>query len=289
MPAELIPAAQALSRIGSPAPRIAWQTMSAVDDSLESVAPITRLKVSAGIGGDSVERLLIWQAAQEALPRIDSLPLDISARVRLADELCHYHACRGSLDAAGGYPFLRAAKMATLRLFPAGALDWVISGIPRSWIFEAAKQSTIPEAAGLLWSIATRLGGLSPCFFLHAAPAPKNRALTIEKEALKAYHRVARCLELQPRIRGVIGHAWFFDPAAVRDQPHLEPLSRPFLKEGGTIATLGPAPSESWVLEGNATRKREYLAGTLQYRYGLAIWPREAALRWAKARPELAA
>jgi hypothetical protein len=289
MPAELRPAAQALTRIGSPAPQIAWQMLAAVNDSFESAAPIGRLKSSAGIGGDFIERLLIWQAAQEALPRVDFLALDVSARMRLAEELCHYHASRGSLDAGGGYPFIRAAKMATLRLFPAGPLDWVVSGIPWSWIFEAARKSSIAGAAGLAWSIATRLGGLSPCFFLHVAPSPKNRALVIEKEALKAYHRMARCLELQPRIRGIVGHAWFFDPAAVRDQPHLEPLSRPFVSEGGTIATLGPAPPESGVLEGNAARKREYLAGTLQYRYGLAIWPREAALRWAKARPELAA
>jgi hypothetical protein len=178
--------------------------------------------------------------------------------------------------------------MATLRLFPAGPLDWVVTGILRSWIFEAIRVSGPSGSARLLWFIVKRLGGLSPCFFLLVAPPPKNRALVIEKEALRAYHRMARCLELQPQMRGIIGHAWFFDPAAVRDQPHLEPLSRPFLSAGGTIATLGPAPPEFGVLEGNAARKREYLAGTLQYRYGLAIWPRDAALRWARAHPELA-
>jgi hypothetical protein len=288
MPAELLPAAEALTRIGRPASMIAWQMLASIGDSPESDAPVSGLKTSAGMSGDLIERLLIWQAAQEALPRVDSLPLDSSTRMRLADELCHYHAVRGSL-AAGGYPFIRAAKMATLRLFPAGPLDWVVSGIPRSWILEASRETGAAACVRMLWFIAWRLRGFSPCFFLHVAPPPKNRGLVLEKETLKAYYRMARCLECQPQMRGVIGHAWFFDPNAVRDQPHLEPLNRPFVSEGGTIATLGPAPPESGVLEGNAARKEEYLAGRLQYRYGLAIWPREAALRWAKAHPELAA
>lgn len=273
---------EALARIGSPPEKIAWDLLASIDDSPASVNPMKEVKAAAKVDGDLVERALIWYAAQQALPRIDTLLLDDSARARLASELRQYHAVRGSI-AAGAYPFVRAAKMATLRLYPAGPMDWVISGIPRSWVFEAAG-----GAPRLLWFIARRLRGFSPCFFMHVAPAPKNRALVLEKEVLKSYHRMARCLELQPRMRAIIGYAWFFDPAAVRDQPHLEALNRPFVAECGTIALLGPAPAESGVLEGNAARKQDYLEGKLQYRYGLAIWPRASALRWMKAHPELA-
>lgn len=289
MPPELVSAADALARIGRRASEAAWQMLASIGDLPGSAAPVRDLKASAGIeSGDLIERLLIWQAAREALPRVDSLPMDAWTRSRLADELWHYHTVRQNLE-VGGYAFVRAAKMATLRLFPAGPLDWVVSGIPRSFILEAARSAGALDCVRLIWFIATRLRGFSPCLFFHVAPYPKNRALVLEKEVLKAYHRMARELACQPRMRAIVGHAWFFDSAALRDQPHLEPLNRPFITEGGMIALLGPAPPESGVLEGNAARKQEYLAGRLQYRYGLAIWPRDAALRWAKAHPELAA
>ena len=99
---------------------------------------------------------------------------------------------------------------------------------------------------------------------------------------------MARSLALQPGVRALLAHAWFHDPAAVRDQPHLEVLSRPYLEHGGLIVPLAPAPATSGVLEGNAQRRADYLAGKVEYRYGFAIWPRAAAIRWANAHPELA-
>jgi hypothetical protein len=139
-----------------------------------------------------------------------------------------------------------------------------------------------------MWFIATLLRGFSPCFFSRP-PRPKSRALVLEKVVLSVSPDGALARDYQLRMRGIVGHAWFFDPAASRDQPYLEPLNRPFISEGGAIALLRPAPPECGVLEGNAARKEEYLAGRLQYQYGLAMWPRDAALRSAKAHPELAA
>jgi hypothetical protein len=85
-----------------------------------------------------------------------------------------------------------------------------------------------------------------------------------------------------------VGHAWFHDSAAVRDHPHLEVLNEPYVNHGGLTVLLSVAPVSSGVLEGNAPRKVDYLAGRLRYRYGLAMWPRNAAISWADAHPELA-
>jgi len=65
-------------------------------------------------------------------------------------------------------------------------------------------------------------------------------------------------------------------------------LSRPHLNRGGFIATLGPAPASSGVLEGDARRKADYVAGKIKYRHGIAIWPRAAAIQWAREHPDLA-
>jgi hypothetical protein len=283
LPPELSQAAEALARLGKPPELAAVELLAAIGDSPDTAQPVIDLKRSAGLDGDSLERLLIWHAAQSALPRIPSIAAPEWVRVRMRDELGQYHAAKASL-AAGEYGFTRAAKMATLRLFPAGPMDWEYSGIPRSWFL----QPPFPQNIRLAWFMAARVRGIAPCMVFHVAPYPKNRALVMEKEVLKSFHRMATALELHPRLRAIFGRAWFFDPQAVRDYPHLEALNRPFVQFGGARAVMEPAPPDCGVLEGNLARKRDYLEGKLQYRFGFAVWPRAAALRWARAHPELA-
>jgi hypothetical protein len=283
LPSALSHAAEALARVDRPAARIAGETLRKVEDGPQGAAAVEELKSLAGLQGDSLERLLLWHAAQTAHAGLGALPVDPWVRSRLGEDVSGFPTAAGSL-AAGSYAFSRAAKMATLRRFPAGPMEWEFSGIPRSWLLKQSPARNLQ----LLWFVATRLRGLAPCFFMHVAPYPRNRALVLEKEVLKSYHRMARALRLQPEIRAILGHAWFFDPAAVRDHPHLQALNRPFRESGGTIAVLDAAAADSGILEGNLARKRDYLEGKLQYRYGLAIWPRKAAIQWAEAHPELA-
>jgi hypothetical protein len=205
----------------------------------------------------------------------------LPVREKLGQDLRDLQARNVSM-AAGSYNFDRAARMATLRRFPAGPMEWEISGIPRSYFLHA----TFPANLRLFAFVVRHLKGLVPCFFIHVAPSPRNRALTVQKEVLRSYYQMARSLEFQPEVRAILGHAWFHDPAAVRDYPHLEPLNRPFVNHGGLITLLKPAPPDSGVLERNPQRSADYLAGKVQYRYGFAIWPRDAAIQWANAHPE---
>jgi hypothetical protein len=267
-----------LLRIGTRAEDVAWKLLN--DEA--NVGAIAALKKGAGLEGDEVERLLLWYAARQALPLIPSLPVAPSVHGRLDQDLRQLHAMNVSM-AAGSYHFDRAAKMATLRRFPAGPMEWEISGVPSSYILKAA----FPANLRLLAFVIFRLRGRRPCFFMHVAPTPRNRALSVPKEVLRAYYRMVRSMQLQPEVRALLAHAWFHDPAAVRDYPHLEVLNRPYVNDGGLITLLGPAPPSSGVLERNAQRSADYLAGKVQYKYGLAIWPRDAAIRWAHAHPEL--
>jgi len=272
----------ALKRIGTHAENVAWKLLHGVRDDEASILPVAALKKEAELEGDELERLLLWHATRQALPHIPSLPVDKSVRARLDQDLRQLHTMNVSM-VAGSYHFNRAAKMATLRRFPAGPMEWELSGIPRSFFTQAA----FPANLRFLAFVIFRLGGRAPCFFMHVAPAPRNRALSVPNEVLRAYFRMARSLQLQPDVRALLAHAWFHDPAAVLDYPHLEVLSRPYVNHGGLITLLGPAPLSSGVLEGNTQRSADYLAGRIQYRYGFAIWPRDAALRWADAHPEL--
>jgi hypothetical protein len=268
-----------LLRIGTRAEDVAWKLL---DNSEANVESIAALKKGAGLEGDEVERLLLWYAARQALPRVPSLPVDKSVRGRLDQDLRQLHAMNVSM-AAGSYHFDRAAKMATLRRFPAGPMEWELSGIPRSYFLKAAFPANLRFLAFAIF----RVRGLRPCFFMHVAPTPRNRALSVPKEVLRAYYRMVRSMQLQPEVRALLAQAWFHDPAAVRDYPHLEVLNRPYVNDGGLITLLGPAPPSSGVLERNAQRSADYMEGRVQYKCGFAIWPRNAAIRWADAHPEL--
>ena len=273
----------ALDRANQTAPELAWDLLIAASgDNSPAFAPISAIKSEGGLQGDELERLLLWHAAQQAVPRIAGLPIDASVKRMLEAEVPRLWAAKEAL-AVGSYAFDRAAKLATLRRFPAGPMEWEISGIPRSWVLRAG----LSDRLRLLACVA-RLGGFAPCFFMHVAPAPRNRGLSIEKQVLQAYYRMAGSLAWQPHVRALIACAWFHDPAAVKDYPHLKLLSLPYLTNGGLIVRLGPAGLDSGVVQGNAQRKADYEAGKVQYRYGLAIWPRKDALRWAQSRPELA-
>src|SRR5258708_12519417 len=96
-------------------------------------------------------------------------------------------------------------------------------------------------------------------------------------------------VELEKRVKGIRGSAWVHDPGAVADNPHLVWLNRPYLEEGGLIVNMGPAEAAAGFMEHNAQRKEEFESGKLRYRIGVALWPREAAIDWARRRPELEA
>jgi hypothetical protein len=281
-PEALRTAELALQRIGIRAEDRAWALLVGVREDDASIVPLATLKREAGLDGDGMERLLVWHAAQQALRRVPPLPIENWVRNRLAQDLNQLHAASESM-LAGSYHFNRAAKIATLRRFPAGPMEWELSGIPRSYFLQAE----FPANLRLLAFVLFRVGGRTPCFFMHVAPAPRNRALRVPKEVLRAYYRMARSLQLQPGVRALVAHAWFHDQSAVRDYPHLEVLNRPYVKHGGLITPLGPAPASSGVLEGDAQRRADYLAGKVQYKSGFAIWPRDAAIRWADSHPEL--
>jgi hypothetical protein len=206
----------------------------------------------------------------------DMLRVHPAVKSALDREFASYasSARRGApLWEAGTYSFVIAAKMATLRRFPAGPMDWEISGITRSWLMKMPWRDRLPA----LRIILIEMGGFAPVFFMHTASPPRNRALVLAKEVEKGYYLMARSLAFQPKIRGIVAESWFHDPAAVKDRPHLEALNGPY-RHGGFITTVGPATVN--------VPKAVKAAGRI-YQRGLAIWPRAKAIAWAEQRPQL--
>jgi hypothetical protein len=265
------------------------QLVAEVTDASMSQVRVAALKDEARragieVQGDAFERALLRFAAPDFEPRIANLPVDESVKRLLVEEYRFYTGpSRGTPLETGSHRFVTACKAISLRRFPAGPMDWEVSGFPCSWLLRVGKM----DLARITWFLAARAGGFRPMFVMHVARRPKNRGLLIEKEVLRAYHRMARSLQLQPSIKGILASAWFHDPAVVSENPHLEWLNRPYREEGGIIVTAGPAPADAGFMEHNTDRRQQFESGRLQYQIGVALWPRGAAIDWASRHPEL--
>jgi hypothetical protein len=173
-------------------------------------------------------------------------------------------------------------KIVTLRRFVAGQLHWERSGIPRSWIAKIMLRGS----PGILSFVARKLGGRAPIVFAHLA---WRRALVLrEKEHLKAYHRIARSIELQPDVRAFVAESWFHSPDTHRVSPHLAWLNTAIVENGGLVSVLGAAHADSGVFTGGAERRRLHEAGKFTPTTAVAIWPRAAMIDWAHRHPDLA-
>jgi hypothetical protein len=263
--------------------------VGAVTENPESQALIRALKeklqaAGNGFAADAFERALLRAAATETAPRIANLPVPEPVKKLLREEFEFYcRPSRASPLEVGRSPFVIACKMISLRRFPAGPLDWEMGGFPRSWLLKVRKS----DLARVVWFLTARVGGFRPMFFTHTARQPKNRSLIIQKEVFRAYFRIASALELQPEVKGILTASWFHDDAAVKDNPLLDALNQPYREEGGLIASMGPAPADSGFLEHNAARRKAFESGELQYKIAVAIWPRRAAIAWARKHREL--
>ena len=236
--------------------------------------------------GDTLERTLLGHAIDESVPRVDELAVYASVKplIRREFERFRQPAVATAQVIAGTDPFVAASRICTLQRFPSGPLDWVVSGMPRSWLAKIPLRNLVSA----LRFITLEFGGLSPAFYVHVAHPPRNRSLAIEKEVRRAYYRMARSLALCPSIKGIMCASWFHDPAARQEYPHLDAINEPYVRLGGRIVTtLGPAPLESGFLKFNPQRRERYERGELVPMTGLAMWPRQAAIAWAEKHTDL--
>jgi hypothetical protein len=236
------------------------------------------------VAGGAFERFLIVAAALEAIERLDALPVDDRVRDLFCQNFQLYAARRTPepFDVSKA-SFVAMARIATLSRFPAGQLDWEVSGIPRSWLLKVPP-SRLPR---LLATLAWELGGFGPAFFSHINPNRRNQGILLERESLRAYHRMARSMALQPEIKGLMTASWLHSPDTFAVSPHLKWLNDVFLQSGGYVFPLGPADIDSGVLHRSPERQQAYEAGTFRPTEALVVWPREAMLAWAAGHEEL--
>jgi len=253
---------------------------------------VTRLRVlrreleeeGLDVRDGAFERFLVLTAALASVDRVAQLPIDERVKELFYRKFTLYATSAPQelfdLDRAS---FVAMANVAALARFPAGQLDWVVSGIPRSWLFRV-RPAALPR---LLKLIAVDLGGFGPMFFSHLDATRPNAGVLLERESLRSYHRMARSMARQPAIKGFVTASWFHAPETFAVSPHLAWTNTVFHAHGGHVLPLGRANPAAGVLHRSPERQRAYDNGTFRPMEALVIWPRRSMLAWAADRQDL--
>jgi hypothetical protein len=226
------------------------------------------------------ERYLLATASLQSLERIEALPLPQRTKELLWKEYLFFAQPDKEwlwTFGASTRNYTSYASLALLEHFPAGQLNWNVSGIPRSWL----PRITLRDMPRVLTFIANRFRGLRPCFDVHVPSRRSPMPVLMERACHQSYRVIAEALLLQPEIRGIAAFSWLYATETQEVSPHLSWMNRMVLDNGGLISHLGYAPPDSGFLEGSVERKRLYEAGLYRPRYGLMLWPRDALLDWA--------
>lgn len=236
-------------------------------------------------GRQRAVRRTMLAAALAALDRLADVPVAPSVHARLCrvyrlfcgDPRPNDRRFRPDLDQ---YSRALAACAALIR-FPAGQLDWEVSGIPRSYLLKVPMR----DMPRVFRTVAADLHGVRPCFTVHMG-VQRYPLLFVEQESHRAYHRIAQSMAMQPAIKGLIAASWYHSAETIRVSAHLAWTNRTPLAHGAVVTDIGPASPEDGFLVGSAERRRLFEAGSYRPTIGLLIWPRRDLLAWADAHPE---
>jgi len=233
-----------------------------------------------------IQRVLLLEVALVNLNRLATIPVHLSVRSMICDEFQSF-ARPSAQDLRLFQPesnsFGAFSKIALLERFPAGEFHWEISGFPRSWLFKVPL-SALPKVS---YFIATRLKGFAPCFFPHMATRRKNPLILLEKECNRSWYRIARSVEMQPDIKGLVVSSWLHSADTFKVSPHLSFVNKPFVESGAIVTSVGEADETAGYLIGSALRRKLYDSGKFKPTLGLILWSRAQMIRWALSHPEL--
>jgi hypothetical protein len=268
------------------------QIVVAVNETTKSREIIDRLKgklekLQAGITENGTfEQYLLLNSAIQIAESIRYLPVADGVKELYADDFrffAHVEPQNRWMFCASEYRFVEMCKVASLRRFPAGQLQWEVAGFARRNLLRVSP-ADLPR---LLHFIGKELRGFRPWFCLHLNGRRKNNLWLLESEQNQAYYRIAKSMALQPTIRGMVIASWLHSPETFKVTPQLGWLNKPFIDCGGLIVDLGKDDPKAGALVGSRLRKELWEKGEFVPRMAAAIWPREAMLRWAAQHSEL--
>jgi len=173
--------------------------------------------------------------------------------------------------------FQELARIVTLRRFHAGQSSFDIMSMPRNWLLRVHPMALPAVVRELL----AGLGGLGPVVMPHLNYWRASPTLLLRQENTSAMLRIARCLERQPRIKGLVAASWLYSEAVGDVSPHLAWVRQFYAENGACLVDMNPAAQRAGFLVGSAARRQLYAEGKFRPRETLVIWRRQDMLDWA--------
>jgi hypothetical protein len=173
--------------------------------------------------------------------------------------------------------FDELARIVTLRRYHAGQSSFDIMAMPRTWLLRIHPLA-LP---GVLSEIATGLRGLGPIVMPHLNYWRANPMMLLPGENDRAMWRIARSIERQPAILGLVASSWLYSTDVGDASPHLAWVRAFYEENGAYLVDMELAPERMGFLIGSEARRRLHAAGSFRPRNTLVIWRRDDMLTWA--------
>lgn len=176
--------------------------------------------------------------------------------------------------------FNKDLSICRLSMIPLGAQKVYAGRMSRGLLFRGG----IRQFWMALKMILTGTRGFCPIYRMHTDSRDRHLMSEFNPEGwLRFYRRAAELLECNPKVKGVCGTSWFWDPALKEVSPELAYLRETALACGGQVfrqGESGGAVKDALFM----SRKRQELYQEGKYRpesFAMVL-PRSSLLRWAR-------
>lgn len=257
------------------------------------LAVLRRAKARAKVEGaplrpGAIEQYVLLQAILAVAPRLATLPVDPAVKrlyLQLAAEIAHPPAHLAPMLDCNRWEFCEVSQILTLRRFPAGQHNWVVGAAGRSALFRFRFRLRLREYPRLLREVYQGFGGMTPVASIHLTNWRGKPDIVLKSESCRSLYRIAKSMELQPRIRGIQGISWLHSKDVATVSPHLAWMRDLFVDNGAFSAELEPADPKMYLV-GSAKRRQLHDAQKFSPRLTMVLWRRADVLGWASAHPE---
>ncbi len=235
---------------------------------------------------ETIERYALLQTFLITLPRLSTMPIADSAR-SLFHTLCteiatgqrRWTAHFDELSEA----YAELVMMATLRYFFAGELSFEIGKVARAWL---AKTHPL-DLPQLVTELIDKYEGFGPFIRPHICRWRQNSFCLQRAEYERSLWVIAKTVEMQPEIKGLLTDSWLYSTEVGETSPHLAWLREFYARRGAFIIEMEPADPNAGFLVGSNRRRRLYAEKKFHPRQTIILWSRTEMLKWATAHPEL--
>ncbi len=173
--------------------------------------------------------------------------------------------------------FCKDLAVCSLRLVPVGFLVEE-SGIGSKFLFTGGVGQFID---GLSYTV-RQMKGLKPFYSIHLDMRYLRK--NFSKEGwIRCYLNIADLLKRYPRIKGMIGGSWFYDPLLEELSPGLAHLRQIPEQNGGRVYPIGTSEQDLRLAAANSPQRTLLIMeGKYKPVHYIIVWPRKGMLEWAE-------